>query len=330
MSAEIDFDADWLRELLVPGGERLTAAEVAERSGVDQEDLHSFWRALGLADAGPEDRVFTADDVEAAVRMKRLFDAGVTLEMVVGLGRVLGVAMAQVTAAARELAVSAFTREGDSDHDNAIRLAEAAAVITPQMGATLEHVFRLQLREQLRRNTIALNPAPGAATEITACFADLVGFTTLGEGVPASDLARVTGRLAEVASEVVEPPVRIVKLLGDAVMLVGEDSESMIDTALRLVEAIDREPDGFPALRAGIARGEAHSQAGDWFGRPVNLASRLAGRARPSSVLVGESVKEAVTEASFDWSFAGSKSLKGIAAPVSTYRVRRTDTGNRG
>jgi adenylate cyclase len=309
----------------VPGGERLTYGEVAERSGVDQEHLRGFWRSLGLADAGPGDRVFTSDDVDAAKRMKQYFEVGLTTEMVNALGRVLGVAMAQVTAAARELAVTAFTTEDAAEGENAARMGEFAAAIAPQMGEILDYVFRLQLREQLRRNAIAMSPAPGAATEITVCFADLVGFTKLGEGVRASDLALVTGRLSELASEVIQPPVRIVKHLGDAVMIVGDDAEAVVDAALRLVDAADSEPEGFPALSAGIARGEAISQAGDWFGRPVNLASRLAGRARPSSVLVDESVKDASGEHAFEWSFAGSKSLKGIPAPVATYRVRRPE-----
>lgn len=325
MSAEIDFEADWLRDLLVPGGERLTYREVAERSGVAEERLRSFWRALGLADAGPEDRVFTLDDVEAATRMKEVFEAGVTSEMIVALGRVLGVAMGQVTAAARELAVTAFTTEDGSEAENARNLSDAARVITPVMGETLEYVFRLQLREQLRRNAIAMSAVPGSTSEITVCFADLVGFTKLGEGVPASDLARVTGRLSELAADVVQPPVRVVKHLGDAVMMVGDGTEAVVEAALRLVDAADSEPEGFPALSAGIARGEAVSQAGDWFGRPVNLASRLAGRARPSSVLVDESVRQAAGEHAFEWSFAGSKSLKGIPAPVVTYRVRRPE-----
>lgn len=318
MSSEIDFDAQWLRDWLVPGGERLTAEEVAERSGTDGEDLRAFWRALGFADPGPGDRIYTADDVEAARMMRELFAEGVTPGMAVSLGRVLGVAMGQVTSAARELLAAEF-----SDHENAAeRFAAAAAAIAPKMDATLGYVYRLKLREQLRRDAMAIDTSAGSTAEIAVCFADLVGFTSLGEGVPISDLGRVTGRLSELASELVAAPVRIVKLLGDAVMMVSEDPRALLDTALALVDAADQEPDGFPALRAGLAHGEALAQGGDWFGHPVNLASRLSGRARPASVLVDEAIKNAVGERAYSWSFAGSKSLKGVAAPVTTFRVR--------
>ena len=62
---------------------------------------------------------------------------------------------------------------------------------------------------------------------------------------------------------------------------------------------------------------------GDWFGTPVNLASRLTTRARPSTVLVSEEVREAVG-GGYEFSDAGRKKLKGFSAPVRAYRVRRS------
>ena len=67
----------------------------------------------------------------------------------------------------------------------------------------------------------------------------------------------------------------------------------------------------------GLARG------GDWYGRPVNLASRLTAVARPGTVLAEESAKEALGEVSFRFSFAGERRLKGIVARVKMFRVRR-------
>ena len=64
------------------------------------------------------------------------------------------------------------------------------------------------------------------------------------------------------------------KLIGDAVMLVSPEPEPMLESTLRLVE-IAGEDEDFPPLRAGIACGQAVHRWGDWFGTPVNLASRL-------------------------------------------------------
>ena len=98
-------------------------------------------------------------------------------------------------------------------------------------------------------------------------------------------LGLIAGRLDEIASTAAEPPVRLVKLIGDAAMLVSTEAAAMVEAALRMVEAADAEGEAFPQLRAGIAHGSVHVQAGDYYGRPVNLASRLTAIARPAIVL---------------------------------------------
>ena len=114
----------------------------------------------------------------------------------------------------------------------------------------------------------------------------MVGFTKLGEEIAPEELGLVAGRLEEMATAVAEPPVRLVKTIGDAAMLVSTDAELMTDAALRLVEASEEEGEEFPSLRAGIARGPVLAQSGDYYGRSVNLASRITNVAKPGSVLV--------------------------------------------
>ena len=67
----------------------------------------------------------------------------------------------------------------------------------------------------------------------------------------------------------------------------------------------------------------AVSRAGDWFGSPVNIASRVTGLARPGTVLVSESVRDATASADgLDWSFAGARHLKGVKGEVKLFRAR--------
>jgi adenylate cyclase len=75
-------------------------------------------------------------------------------------------------------------------------------------------------------------------------------------------------------------------------------------------------------VRAGVAYGPAINRWGDWYGSTVNVASRLTARARPASVLVTENVRERAGNG-YAWSVAGPKRLKGLSAPLRTYRVRR-------
>jgi adenylate cyclase len=306
-------------------GRRYTAAEVAEKAGVDEELLRRNRLALGLPDPGPDDEAFTDEDVDAANRMAALREAGLPDEGILEVSRVIGLALAQVAAASRGLVAEATLEAGGTEAEVGRRLAEGARRLGPMMGPLLEYVLNLHLREQVRsdvigRAEIAAGHLPGAQ-EVTACFADMVGFTKLGEELPPEELGMLTGRLGELAAAIVDPPVRLVKMIGDAAMLVSPDNDALLDAALRLVDSADDEGEGFPPLRAGLARGAALSRAGDWYGSPVNLASRITAIAYPGSVLASPAVHDAAGEG-YRWSFAGARRLKGIRGQVELFRVR--------
>src|SRR5262249_50376443 len=126
--------------------------------------------------------------------------------------------------------------------------------------------------------------------EVTIAFADLVGFTRLGEQLEIDAIGEMTDPLFELASDVARPPVRLVKMIGDAAMFASRDPVPVLDSVLRLVDAAGT--DEIPQLRAGVSSGAALSRGGDWYGRPVNLASRITGFARPDSVVASQSVKD--------------------------------------
>jgi adenylate cyclase len=307
-------------------GPHHTAAEVAERAGVPEDLLRRNRLALGLTDPGPDEAIFTDDDVDAAERIAALRKAGLPDEGVLEVSRVMGLALAQVAAASRALVAESTLAEGGTEAEVGRRLAEGARELGPMMGPLLEYVLNLHLREQVRsdvigRAEITSGRLPGSQ-EITACFADMVGFTKLGEELPPEELGALTGRFGELASDVADPPVRLVKMIGDAAMLVSPENDALLDAALDLVERTEAEGEGFPPLRAGLARGPALARAGDWYGRPVNLASRITGIAYPGSVLVSEEVRDAGGEG-YRWSFARERRLKGIDGRVRLFRVRR-------
>jgi adenylate cyclase len=106
-------------------------------------------------------------------------------------------------------------------------------------------------------------------------------------------------------------------------MLAAPEPEPLLGAALELLGAADEEGQEFPQLRAGAAMGEAVPRAGDWFGRPVNLASRITGIARPGSLLAEGQLRDAVGDGGLRWSFAGERHLRGIRQPVPLFRARR-------
>jgi adenylate cyclase len=322
-----------VERVLEAEGRGYTAAEVAKRAGVDEELLRRNRLALGLPDPGADEAAFTDEDVEAAKRMAALREAGLPDEGILEVSRVIGLALAQVAAASRALLTEAALEAGGTEADVGRRLAEGARKLGPMMGPLLVYVLNLHLREQVRsdvigRAEIAAGRLPGAQ-EVTACFADMVGFTKLGEELPPEELGALTGRLGELARKVADPPVRLVKMIGDAAMLVSPDNDALLDAALGLVEAAEEEGEGFPSLRAGLARGGALSRAGDWYGRPVNLASRITAIAYPGSVLTSKDVRDAAGDG-YRWSVAGARRLKGIDGQVRLFRVRHEEPSGNG
>src|ERR1700730_6328360 len=119
--------------------------------------------------------------------------------------------------------------------------------------------------------------------------------------VAPEQLERIANRLAEVARDVVVSPVRYIKTIGDAVIFVSSDPAQLLNVVLDLVSAAAEHE--LPRLRVGIASGWAVSHAGDWFGSPVNIASRITHAARPGDVVVAEAVRQEVGAAKdFEWS----------------------------
>ena len=171
------------------------------------------------------------------------------------------------------------------------------AGLYPLVDPLVSNLLALHLRHATQSTVVSALERSGGrlpgSREVAVCFADLVGFTRLGEEVPPDELGRLAVRLEALATEVAEPPVRLVKTIGDAAMLASPEPEPLLDAALSLIDAADAEGEDFPQLRAGAALGLALPRAGDWFGRPVNLASRITSVARPGSLLVEREVHEA-------------------------------------
>ncbi|HEV2727376.1 MAG TPA: adenylate cyclase regulatory domain-containing protein, partial [Solirubrobacterales bacterium] len=296
-------------------GPRYTAREIAEIVGIDLETLLRFRSALGIPLADPDERRGTEADLEAAGRMKAFLDAGLPEDGMLQVARTIGMGTARIAEANRELIIRTLTQPGDTERDLALRFVAAAEYMLPLAGPTLVYSLQAHLLEQIRRDVIGAADLAageiGGTVELTVCFADLVEFTRLGEEIDAAELGMVAGRLEEMASAVAEPPVRLVKTIGDEVMLVSTEAEPMVAAALSLIHAAEQEGQQFPWLRAGIATGPTLPQSGDYYGRPVNLASRLTNVARPGSVVLDEATKEVAGDA-FSYSYVGERKLKGL------------------
>jgi adenylate cyclase len=311
---------------VIVGTKRYTAAEIAEQVDVEPEFLVEVRRAMGLPVPDPDEPAYTEMELESSRNINVAREAGISDEEILELLRVVGRGLAQAADTLRALPLKLVLQPGMTESQLANQYAEAVSRLYPLLDPMLRNVLALHLRHNAQAEVISALERRGGqlpgTREVAICFADLVGFTRLGEEVPADELGRLASRLETLALDVAAGPVRLVKTIGDAAMLACAEPEPLLDATLDLIEAADAEGADFPQLRAGAALGMALPRAGDWFGRPVNLASRITAVARPGSLLAERELHEAVADG-YRWSFAGERRLNGIRGAVALYRARR-------
>jgi adenylate cyclase len=306
---------------------------VAELAGVPLELLARIQQAFGMPILDPDAKSFTDEGLAAARRVAVFKDFGLPEDGMVEVARVIGQSMARLAEAIRGLVNQALIpREGEgtiSERDLGLRYAAVARELLPEVQPMLSDALTAQLRDQIRSDVVARaelasgHALPGAR-DVAVGFADLVGFTRLGEARPVDELGAVADRLAELAQGAARPPVRLVKTIGDAAMLVSPDADALLDALLALVQAAEEQGQDFPQLKAGVSFGPALSRGGDWYGHTVNVASRVTDVARAGSVLATEAMRDAAG-AQWRWSFAGERKLKNIREPVKLFRARRDE-----
>jgi adenylate cyclase len=312
-------------------GTLVSPREISESSGVSLELLQQLHRAAGLVRAeDPDARLQSRADAESVLPAARLVDLGLDPVQIVLIVRLLMDGLTGVAVAMRQAGLQALLHPGATELELAQAFEGLAHGADPLLGPMVDGLLRVALRHSLETEAInvverAAGSLPGAR-EVAVAFADLVGFTRLGEQMPPEDLGLVAFRLADLAHEVVASPVQFVKTIGDAVMLVCADPLKLLVTVLDIVDAAAA--DDFPRLRVGLAFGHAVNRAGDWYGSPVNLASRVTGAAPASTVRVTESARKAIGDpAGIEWSVAEACHLKGIRGEVLVYGARRRPGG---
>ncbi len=298
------------------GGERkYTVTQAARESGLSTAFLRKLMQANGRPLAAPRERAYTDDDIALAKRIKGFLDVGLPREGVLEIARVTGHGMLQTTEAVRRMVTGALMEPGDTDLTLALRYVLAADALAPEMAAVLDSLFRAQLRDGIRSDLVteAERDAGRLAgtRDVAVAFADLVGYTKLGEHLPTEELGEIATRLSELATTAICRPTQLVKTIGDAVMLVSWEVDAMLETIQRLVAAAEAEGEKFPQLRVGVAYGPATPRGGDWFGATVNLASRITDTGKPGRVFVTESVVEQAA-GTYEWKRSRRRNLKGI------------------
>jgi class 3 adenylate cyclase len=159
-----------------------------------------------------------------------------------------------------------------------------------------------------------------------AAIADLTGYTRLTEEAGDEAAAKVSLTLARLVNEIAASHQgEVVKMLGDGVFFHFRDPGDAVRASLDIVESVG--PAGLPPAHVGVNAGPMIYDEGDYFGRTVNIAARIASRAAADQVFVSQDLVRSVTPTGFHVREVGPFELKGIARPVWIFEAVRDDAG---
>jgi class 3 adenylate cyclase len=307
--------------------------EVGEREGIPLELLLVVRDAIGFAQAEPDDPM-REDELRLVPLIGLQLARGVDPTSIEQWLRVYGdalrriaeteanvwytqITLPQLATGLNEAEMQELTAEWGDEFDPLMDRAVLAIYHAHQEHTWIEvliEVVESALERAGLRAKMKITPA--------ICFVDISGFTDLTEqrgDEAAADLASLMAPLVRRTAE--RHGGKVVKYLGDGVMLYFGHVEDAVSATLETVEAVAGA--GLPPAHAGIDTGPVVFQGGDYFGRTVNLAARIMERAQPGQVLVSDGVAMSVDRERFALAPIGRVELKGVPRPVDLHIVER-------
>jgi len=313
-----------------------TFREVSERSGVPVELLMVGREATGGAVPTPDDRI-RDDELVVLSYISSLLESGIQPRSVERQMRVLGdgmrrLAATQADAWRTDLLEPALASGASVQDIEEAAIAEGSMQLEEAADEAIVAVWHAHQAQAWGANIITgfesiltdagLLTRPASPPAI--CFLDITGYTRLTQergDEAAAELAASLNRLVTRTS--LDRGGRPVKWLGDGVMVHFRDPGSGVLAALEMVEGVGGV--GLPPAHVGLHAGPVLFQEGDYFGRTVNVASRIAEYARPGEVLVTREVVEESAEApGVEFREIGPVELKGLTGAIELHAVHRS------
>jgi adenylate cyclase len=310
---------------------KLSIDDIADATGLEPALIERFWTSLGLPATALEEP--TEEDLEALQYVGAILDAGFPLVAFLQLCRVYGQALSQIADAEVRLfhlyVHEPLIREGVPGMEMAEEMQDLARDLLPLASPMMDYVHQRFLQHYVEQDVVGhMESALGdedvdlGRIRVAIAFADLAGYTRFTEEEGEEEALSSVERFVEGVTHTLPEDARVVKTIGDEVMVVGQDVGALVDWAVGFTGLYDERPEP----RIGVHWGTTLYRDGDYFGRDVNLASRVVARARGGEVLVSDAVVDSLRDSNhLSFEEIGQVKLKGFAEPRLLCRAVRRE-----
>jgi adenylate cyclase len=312
---------------LFPRREPVTDLEhAALETGLEPDLIERIWRTLGFP-PWMLDRL-EEEDLEALRYMAGVLAAGFPLVAFLQVLRVYGHSLSQIADAEARLfhiyVHEPLMRDGVPGMQMAEEMGELIGQLLPLATPLMLYLHRHYLQHFVEQDVIGdmesnLDGVKLGQLRVAISFADLVGFVRFTEEAGEAEALDLIERFVEAVEESLPGDARVVKNIGDGVMIVGNDPVGLTDWAIDFQRGFEKQS----KPRIGIHYGETVYRDGDYYGRNVNLAARVVTRAQAGEVLITKPIYEMLLgDPGLRLEPIGEVELKGFSEPMSLYVAR--------
>jgi adenylate cyclase len=323
--------SSYIEGLLPDTPARWTLPQAARETGLEPALIERIFRSMGFGAQGFAH--LSDDDVQLLRYAASVLGAGLPLVAFLQLVRVYGQAMSQIADAEVRLfhlyVHEPLMRDGVPGWEMAEEMEGLAREILPLASPIMDHAHNRFLTHYIEQDVIGHmeadlgdgTPLDLGRLRVAIGFADLAGYTRLTEEVGDEEALSAVERFVEQVEESLPDDARIIKTIGDEVMVVGSDPAALLDWAVAFQREAGAHSGSRPLPRIGLHHGETLYRDGDYYGREVNQASRVAARAAGGEVLVTRSMVDAAGPG-LAFERIGEVRLKGFADTTEIFLAR--------
>jgi adenylate cyclase len=320
----------YIEELFPPiDGSGLTLRQASRETGLEPGLIERVITALGLSPLKAQS--LSAEDVQLLRYVAAVLDAGMPLVAMLQLVRVYGQAMAQVADAEVRLfhlyVHEPLMRSGATGLEMADEMLAITRELLPLASPVMDQVHQRYLQHFVEQDVVGHMEADldGDALDlgrlrVAIAFADLAGYTRLTEEEGELEAVDAVERFVEAVETTLPDDARVIKTIGDEAMVVGSDPAALTDWAVGFQQLY---PDR-PQPRIAVHYGDALYRDGDYYGRDVNIASRVAARSAGGEVLVTRPVVERAGSY-LEFEHIADVKLKGFRESTEIFIARQRD-----